>query len=52
MNSIEDIGLAYAIGAYEAVHLAGKVKGLILVVFEIGEVDRSEKQNVINEGQK
>jgi hypothetical protein len=46
VDRIQDIGLAPAVRAYEAVHLPLKVERPGLVVFEVSKVDGSEKQSV------
>ena len=41
---IEDIGLAYAIAAYEAINFFWKGELLLFVIFEISKMDGPEKQ--------
>ena len=48
VDGIEDIGLAHAIAADEAIHFFRKSKVLSFVVFEIGEMNGSEKQVKMN----
>jgi len=45
MNSIQDIGLAHTIIAYEAIYFFRKSKVLLFVVFEISKMDSTEKQS-------
>jgi hypothetical protein len=42
--SIQDIGLAHAVIAYEAIHFFRKSKVFLFVIFEVGQVDGPEEQ--------
>ena len=47
MYGIQDIGFAYSVAAYEAVHFLRKDEVSLFVVFEISKVDGSEKQRYL-----